>query len=223
MSNINNDYKLVQFICNKPQQGYVTPADFNLLYNRAQNEFVNRLTGEFQQYQPGRSQPTVSYGQNMTVRNRLTPVIYGYIINVDGQGKAPYMGDFIQMDAMYSIYGKSRVREIQQQHLFSVYNSKIDPIATNPIYLLEDTGFQFYPETLGQARASYIRNPPRVEWAYTLDSDDLPVYDPVNSIDCVFHDNDIMDILGLVLRMISVSLQDVNVAAYATELKNLGQ
>jgi hypothetical protein len=223
MGSINDDYILVQDICNKNQQGYVKPDQFNLYYNRAQDEFVDYLLGEFQQYKVGRSQPIVSYSQNATVRNRLTPVIYGYVLHPDSYGQAPYTGDFLQVDSMLTITGQKRIREADNPREFSFANSRIDPVATNPIYLLRDTHFQFYPVDIAAAQMYYVRKPPRVEWAYSLDANGEPVYDPINSIDCVFYETDIMSILGRVLRMIGVSLQDNQISAYAQELKNQGQ
>jgi len=220
---IDEFYRIVQVILNKNQQGYLPPAKFNLLANGAQDEWVAYLSGEFQQYQNGRSQPRISYSQNSTIRNRLTPVIYGYTLNIDSTGFAPYMLDYLQVDTMWGIYGHNRIRQVDQPRLYSFYNSIIDPIATNPIYLLEDTGFRFYPETQWQARVEYIRKPPRVEWAYTLDGNSRPVYDPVNSIDFVFYETDLFEIMARLLRQMGVSLQANEVSQYATELKMTGQ
>ncbi len=167
---IDEFYRVVQVILNKNQQGYLPPVKFNLLANAAQEEWVAYLSGEFQQYQNGRSQPRISYSQNATVRNRLTPVIYGYTLNIDSTGFAQYMSDYLQVDTMWTIYGNNRVRQVDQPRLYSFINSRIDPVATNPIYLLEDRGFRFFPNNLTQAKVEYVRKPPRVEWAYTEDA-----------------------------------------------------
>jgi len=220
---IDEFYSIVKVILNKNQQGYLSPEKFNLLANAAQDEWVAYLSGEFQQYQNGRSQPRISYSQNSTIRNRLTPVIYGYTLNIDSTGFAPYMGDYLQVDTMWTIYGSNRVRQVDQPRLYSFINSRIDPIATNPIYLLEDRGFRFYPNSLVQAKVEYVRNPPRVEWAYNLDSDARPIYDAVNSIDFVFYDTDLFEIMARLLRVMGVSLQANEVSQYASEIKMQGQ
>lgn len=222
-------YRIIQFVSNKSQMGYINPAQFNLVINQSQYEFTNVLLGEFQQYQYGKGQPRVSYSENETVRNRLTPIIYGYVLNVDPYGFAPYMGDYQQMDAMWSIYGSAniygtkRIRYVQQDALYSFYNSRIDPIATNPIYLLEDEGFRFYPNDIYQAKASYVRKPPSIVWAYTLDGNNRPVYDETNSINPVWHDVDMMDIIARALRKVGVNLQANEVSNYAEQVKNTGQ
>lgn len=124
---------------------------------------------------------------------------------------------------MTDVYGSKSIRYASQDSVISYINSRIDPIATNPIYEIEDNGFRFYPSGIGRARLSYVRKPPRIYWAYTLDGNGLPIQDLANSEDPIWYDIDCMDIIARALRIISVNLQDVNVAQYANELKMNGQ
>lgn len=220
---IDDVYSLIKYIINKQQIGYLNPDEFNLIINQAQTSFLDYLLGEFQQYQPGKSEPRIGFGQNQTVRQRLTPFIYGYILNVDGNGFSPYPDDFQQIDAMWSMYGFDRIKYVQQDSLYSTYNSVIDPIGTNNIYLVESSGFQFYPTTIGQARLSYVRKPAQARWAYTNDIYSRPVYDPSQSINLEWYDVDILEIIARALRMVGVNLQAVQVSQYAEEVKNNGQ
>lgn len=215
-------YQIVQYAVNKAQNGYVSPSDFNLAINNAQNEFMNWLLGPFQQYQPGRPAANVELGQNQVVRQRLTPVIYGYILTVDPSGFSPKPGDYQQADAMWTMDLK-RIRTVDQDKLWAVYGSVIDPYATNPFYTIEATGFTFYPASIGQARLSYVRNPPQIVWGYTLDPDGIPIYNPGTSTDPVWNDVSMMEILARTLRLVGVNLQANDVNAYSTEVKRIGQ
>lgn len=222
--NVNDIYNLVLYICSKNlQQGYISPDDFNITINIAQKSYAAYLLGNFQQYTPGRPVARVEFGQNTIIRQRLSPIIYGYILNIGVDGKAQYPGDYLQTDAMWSVYGYQRIRAVQQNYLWAVYGSSIDPIATNPIYLIEDDGFQFFPINIGQTRLSYIRNPPNMVWGYTLDINGLPVYDPSNSTQPVWDEASILEIIIRALAMIGVSLQFEDVKRYAAEIKNIGQ
>jgi len=217
-------YQIVLYAVNKQQSGYVTPSEFNLAINQAQYSFSQFLIGEYQQYQNQRSQARVSWGQNQNVRESLTPIIYGYILNPDlTTGIAAYPYDFQKTDAMTTIYGYNRIRFASQDRLFSYMNSVIEPIATNPIYLVKDVGFQFYPVTIGQANLSYVRTPPNIVWAYTEDGDGLPVYNAAASIDPVWSDLDCLEIIVRCLKLVGTSLQIGAVSQYATEVKNMGQ
>lgn len=226
--NVNDLYVLAQFILNKNQQGYFRPADFNRTYNAGQKQYQSYLLGSFQTYMAGRPIAKVELGQNSVVRQRLAPTIYGYTLQINPYGESPYPGDYIQTDAMWSIYGANiyshkRIRFVQQNSLDANYNSVIDPIATNPIYLVTDTGFQFYPTNQYTARLHYVRDAPQVVWGYTLDGNGRPIYDHATSVDPVWDDVACMDILTRALLMVGVNLQAGAVAQYAEQLKREGQ
>lgn len=221
---VDDVYQIVQYACGKNlQQGYISPADFNLVINQAQKSYASYMLGSFQQYQPGRPEARVEFGQNAVIRQRLTPIIYGYNLSVDGSGFSPYPGDFLQQDAMWSFYGYNRIREVQQQYFYSIYNSVIDPVGSWPVYMLESNGFRFFPNNLGQAKLSYVRNPPDMIWGYTLNVNGIPVYNPATSTQPVWGDAVILDIIVRALRIVGVNLQYNDVNAYANEIKQIGQ
>lgn len=221
---VDDVYQIVQYACGKNlQQGYISPADFNLTINQAQKSYASYLLGNFQQYQPGRPQARVEFGQNTVIRQRLTPIIYGYNLAIDATGFSPYPGDYLQQDAMWSFYGYNRIREVQQQYFYSIYNSVIDPVSSWPVYMLEYDGFRFFPNNTGQAKLSYVRNPPDIVWGYTLNVNGIPVYNPATSSQPVWDDASILEIIVRALRIIGVNLQYNDVNAYANEIKQVGQ
>lgn len=173
--NINDIYVLVQYIINKNQQGYLPPSKFNEVINQAQRSYISYLLGSFQSYLPGRPVSRVELGQNSVIRQRLSPVIKSTTLGIDMYGVSSYPSDYLQADAMRLVDTFQRVRFVQQDSLYSYYNSVIDPVSSNPIYLIEDTGFQFYPKDLSEAKLSYIANPADMLWGYEL-VNNRPVY-----------------------------------------------
>lgn len=222
--NIDDIYQLILFILNKSQSGgYLSPDEFNRTFSQAQRGYCAYLLGTMQQYQPGRPVARVELGQNSVVRQRLTPVIYGYNLNVDTTGFSPYPGDYLQTDAMWSIYGYQRIRYADQHKFSSIYGSVIDPIATSPIYILEYDGFRFFPQNTANARLNYVRNPPEVVWGYDEDVNGVPVYNELKSTQCVFDDAGVYEIIIRCLAMAGVNLQMGAVLQYSQQIKNEGQ
>lgn len=208
------------------QQGYGSPQDFNDTINIAQKSYSSYLLGNFQTYIPGRPISKVELGQNSVVRTRLAPTIYGYNLQIDANGFSPYPGDYLQTDAMWSIYGYKRVRLAEQHKFSSIYNSKIDPIATNPIYQMQDIGFQFFPTNplgFNQARMSYVRNPPDMIWGYTDDANGLPVYSAARSTQPIWDDASLLEIIVRALALVGMNLQLGVVSQYAEQIKQGGQ
>jgi hypothetical protein len=188
--------------------------------------------GEFQQYQYGRPQARINYSQNENIRQRLSPLITEATLAINGtSGEATYPNDYVQADAVRTSTF-DRVRYVQQDSLYSYYNSQIDPIATNPIYLLEPTGLQFYPKTLGSAVLTYVKDAPSIVWAYTTVSG-RPVYAPTQTgagvtpttgtVQPVWDNVDLLEIIARALKLVGVSLQIGQVEQYANQVTQQGQ
>jgi hypothetical protein len=221
---VDRIYILMQYAVNKNQQGYLSPEDFYTVINTAQNQYLDYLLGEYQKQQIGRPIPVVSFGQNQKLRTSISPLIYNIVLNPNAvTGIAAFPSDFELVDAMWSVYGVYNIRFAQQDSLNSYYRSSIDPIAENPIYLIQHEGFHFYPENIGQTRMSYVRTPPSIVWGYVLDSNGEPVYNPAASQQPVWGDMDMMEIIVRALQLVGVNLQMANVMQYANDVKNNGQ
>lgn len=221
---VDDIFKVMLFAIKKNQNGSLKPDDFNRVINVGMRSWIAWILGDFQTYQPGRPISKVELGNNSVVRQRLTPCIYGYILNIDATtGISPYPGDYLQTDTMYSIYGVKRIRYTENNQLHSAYNSVIDPIATNPIYLIEDDNFLFYPSTQWQAKLRYVKDPPDIHWGSTPDIHGRLVYDPATSVDPIFDNLTMMEIIVRALALVGVNLQLNTVIAYSNEIKNQGQ
>ena len=221
---IDDVYQICTYAVGKNlQQGYLSPADFNLVINQAQKSYVAYLLGDFQQYQPGRPVARVEFGQNSVIRQRLSPIIIQTNLVINPSGFSSYPADYLQTDAMWTSTGYERIREVQQNFLYSTYNSVIDPIADWPIYTIEDAGFRFFPITLGSAKLSYVAQAPDMEWAYTLNPNGIPVYSAINSTQSVWDDATILEIIVRALRLVGVNLQYNDVSAYANQIQTQGQ
>lgn len=222
---INQVYTIFLYACAKNlQQGYVSPEDFETCINTAQRSYTDYLLGEYQKYQIKRPIAVVEFGQNERIRTSIAPLIYDTFLsinNITGIASFPYA--FEQVDAMWGQYGFYNIRFTQQDRLQSNYRSVIDPVISNPVYLIKHEGFQFYPETLGTARLSYVRTPPAMRWGFTLDANGLPVYDPSNSSQPVWDEVDMLNIIVRGLQLAGVNLQLNAVIAYSQEIKNGGQ
>lgn len=221
--NADIPYRIIQFACGKAQQGYVTPTQYNLVINQAQLMYLDYLKGEYTKYQPGRPIAVVEFAQNEMIRTSLAPFIYGALLTPNPiTGIAPYPSDFEYTDAMWGQYGFYKIKFVQQDRLASYYNSVIDPIQSNPVYLIKHEGFQFYPETIGNVSLSYIRTPPGIVWASNPDSNGRPIYDPINSVPPVWADSDMYQIIVRALQLVGINLQAADVVQYSQLIKTQG-
>ncbi len=222
---VNECYRIVLLATAKnTQDGYVSPDDFNLAMNNGQRMYLDYLLGEYQKYQPQRPIAVVEFGQNERIRESLAPLIYGAnLFPNTTTGIAPFPADYEYSDNMWGLYGFYNIRFAQQDRLDSFIHSSIDPIAENPVYLIQHEGFHFFPQNYGSARLSYVRKPPSIVWGYVLDSNGIPVYNPATSQNPVWGESDILQVIARALQWIGVNLQFNMVVSYANEIKTQGQ
>lgn len=221
----NEVYRLCLYIIAKnKQQGYLSPDDFNLVINQGQKMYLDYLLGEYQKYQIRRPISVVEFGQNERIRESMSSLIYGTnLFPNTTTGIATFPDDYEYTDNMWGLYGFYNIKFIQQDRLDSYIHSSIDPISENPVYLIQHEGFHFFPENIGSARLSYVRQPPPIVWGYTLDGNDLPVYDAATSQDPIWGDSDVLQVILRAMQIVGVNLQFGMVLQYANEIKNQGQ
>lgn len=199
------------------------------MINYAQLGFLDYLLGQFVSYQYGRPLSRVQFGMNEIVRQRITPLIDAVTtINIDATGFAAYPTDYQQADAL-NLTSLDRVRFVPQHKKYSYIKSRIDPVATNPIFLIESQGFRFYPNTnfngvsLGTIQLSYVKTPPDIVWGNSPDGQGRPIYNQGTSINPVWYDTDMDELIVRALEMIGVNLQAPEISQYAQMIKNEGQ
>ena len=100
---------------------------------------------------------------------------------------------------------------------------EVELVVTKPIYMLTDTGFEFAPKTIGTASLSFVEQPLPIKWAFTLDVNGRRVYDVANSVQPVWNDISMMDIIVRALALIGVNLQLREVENYSQLIKTQGQ
>lgn len=226
--NVNDLYNTIQFIINKFLSANLTGDEFNNIINQSQTSFLNYLLGQFVSYQYGRPISRVQFGMNEIVRQRITPLIdTPSALTIDATGLAPYPANFEQVDAIYTST-KDRVRFVPQHKLYSYLGSVIDPVSTNPIFLIESDGFRFYPNAnyngvaLAGVTISFVHTPPPIVWASTPDGQGRPVYNAGASTDPVWYPVDWFELAHRALAMVGVNLQANEISQYANMIKTQG-
>jgi hypothetical protein len=222
---VNRVYITIQYCANKNQQGYISPEDFYTIINTAQEQYFDYLLGEYQKYQPTRPFANVAFAETQKLRTSLAPLIYGSLLFPNlTTGIAGFPSDFELVDSMLGVYNFYNIKFFQQDTFSSRYRSTIDPIDNdNAVYLMNSSGFQFYPKNIGLANLSYVRKPPSIVWGYVLDSNNQPVYNPATSQQPVWGDMDVMQIIARALLMVGVNLQLPQIMQYSNEIKMQGQ
>jgi hypothetical protein len=231
MPSIDDNFRLVKFIIKKNLNGDVSDDSFNRLINQAQLSYLSHLIGGTETYQQGRPISRVELGNNQHISQKLSPFIdTPELLTIDSNGNAVFPTDMIAVNAMFKVNATSassrdysgRIKWVNQDRLYSYLDDPIDPIAQNPIYLIEKNKFQFYPLSLGNAKISYIKKPVSAVWGYTTDANGRHVYNSATSQNLAWGEIDQVEILARVIRIIGVNLNAASVVNFANEIKAAG-
>lgn len=166
--------------------GNLSPSDFNLIWNRAEQRYFNFL---YKQY--GINQDNV----DSLVRFKTDPTS----ITIDGTGKYTKTTDLLHIDSIRrEISGKQvAVKKVEDDRLAAWIDSVYDaPTLLNPIYVEYKSYIQFYPITVGNALLVYLKKLTPALWSYTIVGD-RPLYNAITSVQPSWSDVDIDEIIYL--------------------------
>lgn len=207
MATIDECKKQTEFIAGKAgYNGYISPNDFILLFNKAQLQFFQR--------QYARYYATQEISDSLSV---FLSDPYSVAIPNDGVFEIDENLKLLHIDSITHTYnGKAYpVVRVEKDRLANHLSSEYDaPDLQFPIYTQFKASIQFFPANLATASMVYLKIPTPVKWAYTLVSS-RPVYDSVNSVHPEWKDTDIDNIINLILADLGVNMGDQNLQQYS--------
>ncbi len=220
---IDEVYKFVNFIIKKSNAGgYLSPDEFNLIINRAQIQYFNKLYGNQNDYRYDRPVPRISYAVTEKISNSLSPFLSdatALVIDVNGQVNLPV--DLFQTVSITKTVNnvEYEITRVEHDRIANNLSSYYDAPTTDfPIYTQLRTKFQFYPKNLASATLYYLKKPTEMAWGYTT-VNGRPVYNAGTSVQPLWKDMDMNEIIYIALSYIGVNLKDPDVSQFA-EVKN---
>lgn len=216
---IDQVYKFVDFIIKKSNSGgYLTPDEFNLIINRAQIQYFNKLYGNQNDYRYDRPVPKIAYAITEKISNSLSPFLSdSTALTIDVNGKVDIPSDLFQIVSItHTIDGvEYEITRVEQDRIANNLTSYYDaPSLDYPIYSQLRTKFQFYPKNLGSANLFYLKKPTDMVWGYTTVGG-RPVYNAGTSVQPLWKDMDMNEIIYIALSYIGVNLKDGDVSQFA--------
>ncbi len=220
--NINEVYKLVSYLVDKYQGTYLSPDDFNMVINMAQNQYLSFLTDDTGGPNRNPKNP-VGMSTSAIVADTLSTFLFESVVNILGQ-TAYKPSDLYKTVSVRTLDDNNPVRFVSSDRITSFIGNAIDePTNTEPIYYEIGDKYKFYPSTLSAARVTYIKLPQTLKWAFTGNL----VYDPVNSVPqnngaLEWGDTDVYEIIYRAIGIIGINLKDGDLMRSAQLVKNDG-
>lgn len=217
---IDEVYKFINFTIKKGNAGgYLTPDEFNLIINRAQIQYFNKLYGNQNDYRYDRPVPKISYAVTEKISNSLSVFLSdSTTLTVDANGQSNIPADLFQTASITrTLNGLDyEITRVEQDRVANNLTSAYDaPSSDFPIYVQLRTKFQFYPKNIGTANLFYLKKPTDMVWGYTLDGNQRPVYNAATSVQPLWKDMDMNEVIYIALSYVGVNLKDGDVSQFA--------
>jgi len=220
--NINDVYKIVSYLVDKYQGTYLSPDDFNMVVNMAQNQYLAFISDDTGSPNRNPKNP-VGMSTSAIIADTLSTFLTESTLTITSQS-APKPANLYKTVAIRTTDDDYAIRFVAEDRIASYIGNAIDaPSNTEPIYYEIGSNYKFYPSTLATAKLTYISNPPALKWAYT----GALVYDPVNSLpaanaDLAWGDTDTYEIIYRAIGIIGINLKDGDLVRAAQFVKNDG-
>lgn len=219
---VNEVYTLMRVIARKNQLESLSPVEFQACFNTAQRNYYDFLVGRVEQYRYDKPTPRVGLNMTDNVVSRLAPFQKSATVTLTtGTGNKP--ADFNKLLAMYTPTNQ-RVFRIEEDRFAERLGDSIDPVnESNAFYVEQSTSWRVYPTTLATVTVKYLSVPVNVVWGYTIDGSGRPVYNAGTSVQPVWKDNDIDEIVARALKVLGVSIKESTLINYGQQVIAQGE
>ena len=219
---INEVYGLMRVIARKNQLESLSPNEFQVCFNTAQRNYYDFLVGRVEQYRYDKPTPRVGLNMTDNVVSRLMPFQKSATVTVTaGVGNKP--ADFNKLLAMYTPTNQ-RVFRIEEDRFAERLGDSIDPVnESNAFYVEQSVSWRVYPTTITSVSVKYLSVPLNSVWAYTLDGSGRPVYTSVGSVQPLWNNNDIDEIVARALKILGVSIKENSLINYGQQVIAQGE
>lgn len=219
---VDDCYRILRFICRKNKLGSLNPQDFQDAFNTAQRNYYDFLVGRIEQYRYDAPTPRVGLSMSDNIVSRLSPFFYSSTINVTSGAATKPVG-YNKLISMYTT-DFYRIYRIEEDRFAERFQDSIDPVDKyNAFFVEQNNTWNIYPTTITQVVIRYLVVPTPVVWGYTVDGSGRPVYNSGTSVQPVWLDNDIDEILGRTAKIIGVSIKEPILQQFGQSVINTGE
>ena len=231
---VDTVYQRVLAILNKEQRGYVTPQEFNLFANQAQQDIFEQYFYDINQFGriPGNS---TEYSDMVTLLNEK--------INIFEATTAPTRPGnfFIQPPDLYRLgtvvyknsttnsFGITTIENVEAERInaneFLYINASpfTKPKNIRPVFVSNSSGIKIYGDieitAIADVEYFYIKSPASVQWAYQMVFDES-LYDANNSVDFELHGSEETELVIKILAFAGLAVQDIGMYQVANQIEN---
>ena len=214
MVNIDTVYQRVLAIANKEQRGYITPQEFNLIAQQAQQEIFEQYFYDAKSEDKNLKNSTEFSNIDEILDEKLSIFKAFSSIATSGQfGTLP--SNLYRIGTVIENNNKTEVEQISEDEVIYLNKSPLTkPTALFPAYYRSSQfQIQTYPP-LSNISCRYIRVPTTPKWGYVV-VNEKALYDPSTSMDFELHKSDTTELVYKILSLAGIVIAKPGLGSYA--------
>ena len=227
-------YQKVKAISNKEQRGYITPLEFNLLANHAQDDIFNQYFYDIGQFKrlPMQLEEYSDTVELIEEKMDIFKVFKNTVVSgdVSDTNSITLETDVYELGNVYNTIGgiDYEVEKVSRKDVVYMQLSKLtQPTSTRPIYITENaTKIKIYPSTLTMTNLSYnyIKKPVQAVWGYNA-ATGVHNATPPETIDFELHRSEENNLVIKILSLVGIIIKDPGIYQIASQedAKNVQQ
>tara|TARA_R110002012_G_scaffold240472_1_gene414640 strand:+ start:43 stop:768 length:726 start_codon:yes stop_codon:yes gene_type:complete len=232
MIHVDTVYQTVQALANKEQRGYITPQEYNLFANQAQQDIFEQYFYDLNAMRSQRPQQSLIGDSTSMLHQKLktfynpsVPMIAGNLPIGDGlvYGKIWWQyGTMSQLEILEAT--PEFVRDISQS---TWHSNAADPMfvrqGQHSIQVWANSPSPYSPiapaqYALNVSHELIARRPTLVYWGYVV-VNEKPTYDPVTSAHFDLDISEQTDLIIKILSLAGISIEDPQLVSAATSIE----
>lgn len=217
--NVDKVYKVILYILNKEQRGFLTPAQFNGLARQAQLDLLEKSFYDYNRasIKGDRLGSNSEYGDIVANIQEKIDVFSDQktLTFIDGVAQEP---DDVYRTVLISINGDTEVEQVKKTELTYLNSSKLTaPTLSYPVYYSEGDNIKIFPSSIQSATIDYVRTPLDPIWGFTGGGATAYNYSAANSTDFELHPSEETLLVTKILAYAGVIVNDPTIIQAATQ------
>lgn len=224
---IQDTHKLVQFIINKEQNGFISHEEIDSVLDRAQLALFNQY--HTNPKTPAQAQISL-YGESQRIDDSLSPfkAKYTFTNSESAGGVITLPANYMHLiSAFTTVYSStlaknifSAVQVLNEEELIERLNSQVIPVTSDdPICIMNAANkIQLFPDVPQTGGVYYFRRPLPPKYNYTI-SGRTETFVSNGSQDLEWRDFDALNVIMIALSYYGINLSNQQLVQFA-ELKN---
>ena len=227
-------YNTVQALANKEQRGYLTPQEFNLFANQAQNEIIEQYFYDVNQFDRSNANST-EYSDMVSLLDKKMAVLKAKTtLSINDQGYT-YINrsDIHTIGTVCAVPPRSASAYNNNDTVYAAEYDRVDynefkkmlaspltrPTANTPVYYIIDNSIYPYP-VVRDIEITYIKKPSKVTWGYVV-VNKKAIYNPSTSSNFYLHTLEESELVYKILTFAGITLNKPGLSETAVNLERV--